>query len=375
MRIAVIAVYNIFSKESIESLSEFAQIDAYFLKRENEVIQPVKNAQINAFNKKSLLSLMRFIFSLQRGQKNSDIKIIHYLNPLFIILIAAEILKQPIVYFCYGGDIKKSGLRRWLLKIALHKISLIFIEQEAQKKYLQSEYQVPDNKIESTLIIWGINNCFRILPEDEITNLRSKWGIFGKYVIFSPRLLVNHYNHHLLLEGINILDKNRKNEIEIVITGVGDEKYIEKILEFAQKNQIRIINLNKFLSPQEMAEIFNISHINVNIPKHDQFGRSIMEGSLCGTIPLLNIKIPTYHDYFKNEINCVYTKIESYDIAEKIEYILDNYERIKVITFKNNINLFQWRQNIQENTALLVERLEELATTYEETTELQDILG
>jgi len=365
MRIAVIAVYNIFVKESIQELSEFSYIDAYILKGENDdlsALDALENVQIHAFNKKLPLDLIKFILSIRQGQTETDIRIFHYLNPLFSILLALGIVRKPVVHFCYGGDIKKGGLKKWLLRRALHNMSQIFIEQDAQRRYLQFEYQIPSDKIESSLVIWNVNSCFKVLPYDGIKSLRQKWGLLGKHIVFSPRTLVEHYNHHLLLEGINLLNDDKKKDIEVVITGVGDGKYIEKLLAFAQSNQIRIKNLNKFLNPQEMAEIFNVSHINVNIPKHDQFGRSIMEGSLCGSVPFLNIDIPTYHDYVEDNVNCIYTLAEGKSIAEKIVYILENYEEIKAITFKNNVSLFQERQNIRENAALLVERLEDLAT-------------
>lgn len=365
MRIAVIGVYNVFVNDSTQELSEFSHIDAYILKGKNDdlsALDALENVQIHAFNKRSPRDLMKFILSARQGQTETDIRIFHYLNPFFSTLLAAGTFRKPMVHFCYGGDIKQRGLKKWLLRRALHNMSQIFSEQDAERRYLQSEYQLPNDKIESSLIIWNVNSCFKAIPYNEIKLLRQKWGLFGRYIFFSPRTLDEHYNHHLLLEAINLLDEGKKKDIEVVITGVGDKKYIEKLLLFAQRNQIRIKNLDKFLTPQEMAEIFNISHVNVNIPKHDQFGRSIIEGSFCGSIPLLNIDIPTYHDEVKDKVNCIYTRAERKEIAEKIVYILENCEGIKAITFKNNVSLFQKRQDIRGNTALLVERLEELAT-------------
>jgi len=365
MRIAVIGVYNVFVNDSVQELSEFSHIDAYILKGENDdlsTFDALENVQIHAFNKKSPIDLIKFILSARQGQTETDIRIFHYLNPFFLTLLAIDTFRKPIVHFCYGGDIKKGGFRKLLLRRALNNMSLIFSEQDAERRYLQSEYQIPNDKIESSLIIWNVNSCFKAFPYDEVKSLRQKWGLSGRHIIFSPRNLDEHYNHHLLLEAINLLDEEKKRDIEVVITGVGDSKYIERLLSFAQRSQIQIKNLDKFLIPQEMAEIFNISHINANIPKHDQFGRSIIEGSLCGSIPLLNIDIPTYHDEVKDKVNCIYTQAESKDIAEKIVYILENYERIKTITFKNNVSLFRKRQDIKGNTALLVERLKELAT-------------
>jgi glycosyltransferase involved in cell wall biosynthesis len=236
-------------------------------------------------------------------------------------------------------------------------MSIVFVEQNEEKLFIQNEFQIPDNKIDSSIVIWNINKCFKIFPEQDLDLIKNKWNIKKRYIIFSPRTLSEFYNHHILLEGINQLDEKWKRDIQVIAVGIDEESYIHNLLDLASKYKIELTIINKYLSPMEMAELYNLSHLNVNIPKHDLFGMCIQEGCLCGSIPLLNIDIPTYHEYMKDKINCFYVKLDSTDIAEKIENILNRCHHLKATISKNNVNLFIHRQNSEENSEILVQRL------------------
>jgi len=357
IRIGIIAVCNNFVINSTNDLLPYANIETFILKGKDESFSLPNDKNVPAFNKKSLLDLIRFYRLLRKKQKDFDIFIFHYLNPYFLLLILVGTIKKPMVHFCYGSDLRKTGVSKLLIKMALQKMSIIFVEQNEQKLFVQNEFQIPDNKIDSSIVIWNINKCFKIIPEKELDVIKNKWNIKKRYIIFSPRTLSAFYNHHTLLEGINHLDEKWKRDIQVIAKGIHEDSYFQNLLDLASKYKIELTIINKYLSPMEMAELFNLSLINVNIPKNDLFGTSIQEGCLCGSIPLLNIDIPTYHEYMKDKINCFYVKPDSTDIAEKIEDILNRCHHLRTIISKNNVNLFSHRQNSEENSKILVQRL------------------
>lgn len=357
IRIGIIAVCNNFVINSTNDLLPYANIETFILKAKDESFSLPNDKKVYIFNKKSLLDLIRYYWLLRKKQKDFDIFIFHFLNQFFLLLILVNTIKKPMVHFCYGSDVRVTGVRKWLVKRALQKMSIVFVEQNEQKLFIQNEFQIPDNKIDSSTVIWNINKCFKIIPEQELNLIKNKWNIKKKYIIFSPRVLSTFYNHHILLEGINQLDEKWKKDIQVIALGICEESYIHYLLHLASKYKIELTIINRYISTMEMAELFNLSHINVNIPKHDLFGRSIQEGCLCGCIPLLNIDIPTYHEYMKDKINCFYVKPDSTDIAEKIEDILNHCHHLRTIISKNNVNLFSHRQNSEENSKILVQRL------------------
>ena len=359
MKFGILAVNNIFVENTTNALSDYLDLKPIILKNDTEIPKIIEkdDVEITYVNKKSFMSLLKLPFIIKKTEENIDAFIIHYLNPYFAFLVAFGIFKKPIAYFCYGGDVRKSGIRRWLVDKALKNIDLIFVELEVQKDYIHNEYNVSNNIIKSDVIIFSLNETFKKFSLEFTPKIREKWGLFKKYIIFSPRTLTEVYNHRLLIEGINLLDESLKNELQIVITGCGDQKYIEDLLLLAKTYNIDIINMQRKLIPQEMAEIFNISLINVNIPKHDQFGMSIIEGCICGSIPLLNDEIPNYHEWMEHKNNCVFVRQQPDDIAAKIKYIINNSDNIKEMFYLVNMKIFGKRIKTDENTQKLVNDL------------------
>ncbi|AKB41520.1 glycosyltransferase family 4 protein [Methanosarcina mazei] len=349
MRFGVLGSNNVFVRETTMELSDFCQIDAIILRKKTDKNNIILNDRINltSINSRSFFSLLKLPFEIKKTRRFVDVFLVHYMNLYFALLILFGIINRPIVYFCYGTDVHNTKIANLLLKRAIEKVDLIFVQVPAQKEYIHNLFGVSYDKVESSKVVFPVNPSFKKYNDSQKQEIRKKWKIFKKYVIFSPRTVNKHYNHHILLEAINLLDDNLKTEIQIVITGFGDKDYLNRLIEIGKKNNLDVVNLNKFLTPQEMAEIYNISLINVNIPNHDQFGRSIVEGCLCDCVPLLNIEIPAYHDLLKDNENCIYVKPEPEAIAAKIEWILKNQENF-INFYVRNAKLFLEYQNTKQ---------------------------
>ena len=121
MRIGVLAVNNIFVEETTNELSDHFYIDAIILKKKTEQCKVNQNHKVKLrfINKKSVIDLLKLPIHIKRVEKRVDGFIVHYINSYFAILLACGIIKKPIAYFCYGGDIHKTGITRWLVKHAL----------------------------------------------------------------------------------------------------------------------------------------------------------------------------------------------------------------------------------------------------------------
>lgn len=351
MRFGVLGSNNIFVRETTTALSNFFYIDAIILKKKEEkfILGLDNRINLRSINSRSLLSLLKLPFTIKIANGLVDGFIVHYMNPYFALVIASGmVIDKPIAYFCYGGDVRKSRIRNWIVKKALERVDLIFVQTVSQKEYLYHSFGVPYNKLESSKVVFPVDPAFKKYSDSQKEEIRRKWKLTKKYVIFSPRTVDEHYNHHILVEATSMLDENLKKDIQIVITGSGDKNYLNRLIRLGEENSLDIINLNKFLTPQEMSEIYNVSLINVNIPKHDQLGRSTLEGSLCGSIPLLTVQVPAYHDFFISEENCVFVDPESEAVAAKLEWIIANQDRIKEQFYEKNVKIFSRYQNTRQ---------------------------
>ncbi len=350
LRICQIGSHNLYTPYLVNGLSdEFSSI-AIMLKHPEQNITNYYNSNVDLIqiNKKQLKDLLNLIRIIKKIEVKVDCFLFHYLNPYFAFILALGIISKPVAYFCYSGDIQKFGLIKELLKIAFKNVNLVISESQTDKRYLVEEYNFPDKKI-CTIIWYPVDEVFKRTSSVKKDKIREQWGISKDIVIFSPRALNPMYNHHALLEGIAKL--GCKEKTQAIFSGFGvDIKYQKTLKKFAADNNIDTIFLSKVMTPKEMAELYTISLINVNIPQHDGMGRSIIEGALCGSVPLLNKNINVYTEFFKDKENCIFVEPTSIGIAEGIKYVLDNPE-IKENFYKNNIKMadlhFNWNKSLE----------------------------
>lgn len=363
MRLGVLGSNNIYVRETTSGISDFTYINAIILKQKEEQcnINSVNRINLTYVNSKSLISLLKLPFIIKRTDRLVDGFIVHYMNLYFALLIASGmIINKPITYLCYGGDVRKSKIRNWCVKKALEKVDLIFVEAPSQKEYLHDSFSIPYKKLESSKVVFPLDPSFKVCDNSLKEIIRKKWGLLKKYIIFSPRTVDDHYNHHILIRAINCLEDNLKKDIQIVFTGFGDKNYLNELIDYGNANKLNIINLGKFLTPQEMSEIYNVSIINVNIPKHDQLGRSVIEGCLCGCISLLTVRVPAYHDFFNDNDNCVFVEPESRAIAAKLKWILENQHELRDHFYEKNVQMFLKYQNTKQIYCDLISTIESI---------------
>ena len=222
-----------------------------------------------------------------------------------------------------------------------------------------SKYGIDEKKI--VPILWyPVNSCFKRFDEKTIDNLRKKWNLTKEFVIFSPRATNEFYNHHLLIDGLGLLNEDIKKKIQVVLTGFGDPEYRKRLVEMGKTRGIEVVDLGRILTPEEMAEIYNISTITPNIFKADDLGRSTFEAIACGSILLLNKNSGPYREVFRDGKYCKLVELNAEDIAQGIEYILNNIDSLKDEEERLRImNIVNWEKNKSKIIECIKELVEE----------------
>lgn len=294
-----------------------------------------------------ILNIAYIMYLFLKYDRKCDCHLVHYLELPYALAIALLPLKKPIAYCVYGTDVRNpEGVRKKLVKKALEQIDIIFCPTKSfYRKYLLEKYEIAEKKI-APILWYPINPCFKKFDEKTINNLREKWNLTKEYVIFSPRATKEFYNHHLLIEGLGLLNDNLKKKIQVVLTGHGDPGYRKKLVEMGKSKGIDVVDLGRRLSPEEMAEMYNISVITVNIPKVDALGRSNLEAIMCGSILLLNKNNAAYQEIFTDRKYCKLVELNAKDIALGIEHILNNVETLRFEEERLRIiNIVSWEKN------------------------------
>jgi glycosyltransferase involved in cell wall biosynthesis len=309
-----------------------------------------KKIKVEIYDKKNFINRLKVLKKIKEINKEVDGFIIHYLS-LYIMFVIYFFTKKKNIYFSYGGDVRSNHLRFIFLKKVLQKMSLIFCNTESDKKLFIEKYRVNENIICKQ--IWSPidNSIFKALNKP---SLKKKWSINKQYVIFLPRSNMPVYNNLEYIIALKNLDPDIKNNLKILLVNWGNKKYLQEIKTQAKKIKVDLTILN-YLTKKEMAEIYSISDMSVNIPDNDNLGGSIIESILCGTPVLLNNKINTYKELYIDKKYCLYVSPNSEkDLIEKTNFLIKNKDKLMDIEYynflKNHVDITHIGEIVLTNT-------------------------
>lgn len=365
LRIGMLGNSSLYVDEMIRNLEKKAKIYFFTINSDKNTDCPFKpgNYSFVKLTPNPLMFCLPAYLKLKKYDDDIDVMAVHFLGFWWELLLAMKVTKKPTMFFVYGSDVNQNySLLHFLLKRhVLRNLSMIVAETEYQKKYLSERYGVKPENILTNTLWWNVNPCFRKERVQHINSLREKWRLDKKYIIFSPRACTSRYQHHLLIQALSLLDDNFKLNIQVVLTQLHTNpeliSYTADLKELASKHNVSLQIIPKRLTPEEMAEIYNVSLMNVNVPDIDQFGRSIIEGCLCGCIPLLNDEIVHYHERLEHKKNCIFVKPNPQSIAEGIVDIIENYAEYHEQMYNNNYLLFNKYTDVEGNNQKLYDTL------------------
>lgn len=332
---------------------------AFGYKFDVRIINPFKRRPLSTIF--VILNIARIIYLFLKYDRKCDCHLVHYLGLPYALAIALLPLRKPIAYCVYGSDVRTpEGWNKRIVKKALGRIDVIFsgITQSFYRKYIVSKYGINEEKI--VPILWyPVNSCFKRFNDETIDKLRRKWNLTKEYVVFSPRATKEFYNQHLLIEGVGLLNDELKKKIQVVLTGLGDPEYRRSLVEMGKTKDAEVIDLDRILTPEEMAEIYNISVITPNISKGDDLGRSTFEAVACGSILLLNKNSGPCQEIFRDGKYCRFVELRAEDIARSIEYILNNMDALKdEEECLRLMDIVNWERNKRRITECIKELVE-----------------
>lgn len=271
----------------------------------------------------------------------------------------------PMIITVWGSDIlrlpKESIMAKHMVNYALKKADKVVTTSEFMKTYLVNEFQLMKEKV--VRIPWGINiDIFDKRYTKNEQELKESLQIKdNEIVVISNRVIFPIYNIDKIIESIPHVLKSNPNTIFLFIKGYVTSDFEDEMKLKAKTlgitKNIRFISKN--LTSKEMANYLNISDIFISIPKTDQFGSSVIEGMACGLIPIVS-NIEVYYQYLSNSNALFVDPDNPVDIAEKINYCIENPE-IKEEFYKINRKIIEENENWDINGQKIIDLYEELA--------------
>jgi len=146
----------------------------------------------------------------------------------------------------------------------------------------------------------------------------------------------------LLIDACVLLERNIKNKIEIIFTGL-DKQYIKFAQELKEKAQDNNIDI-KIMRFDEMSEIYKIADITILPSRSESFGYSALESLSLGIPTILN-NIPTFKEIAAGNYNCQLFNNSKVELKEKIIEFIENKKYEKRISPDDN-----WSKEYRLNT-------------------------
>jgi glycosyltransferase involved in cell wall biosynthesis len=268
---------------------------------------------------------------------------------------------RPVILSAWGSDImvtpRKSMIGRLRVRHALAKADLVLTTSQNLKEQLHNTFAVQEHKVKA--IPWGNDLAiFHKGYETEADLLRTELGIDPKsYVIMSPRHCIAHYRIENIVRALPYIITEHPDTVLILLRGSANDMEYEKIVDqlaagLGVKANIRWIQ--RELTPQEMAALYNISDALVSIPISDQFASSIQEGMVCGIVPVVG-KLDVYSQYLNDGENALFVDADDpRDIAGKIIYIIQHPE-LKEIFYEINKKIVEEKEDWSKNSVKMEE--------------------
>jgi glycosyltransferase involved in cell wall biosynthesis len=305
---------------------------------------------LSRINKALAKRYTQFLFQIVFKIRQPDI--IHVIGAFSALLKPLIDMKSkispPIIFTPSGSDIH---LRPWfdesakkLIEKVLQEVDSITVNSKFFKEFIVNRFNIPQEKcvVES----WGIDieKCEKI-NFDRISKLKEDLNILkGETVLLYPKgfRVKEKQNYFNILEAFYRLSQKNEN-LKLVMLSYG-RRYAENSAEvkkwvYEKDLGNKVIIIDEFLPDYEVINLLYLADIVLVIPDVDQLSGVILEGLVCGIIPVLS-DISAYRSYFKDLINCYYVnQKDPKSIETVLEFCIKNKESIKEKIAESNKNL------------------------------------
>lgn len=252
-------------------------------------------------------------------------------------LIGFLVNVHPLIVTVYGSEIyntkKKGFFYKFLISKIIKSADLITYASDGMRNFLINYLGMPQEKL--VKIYWGIDSkIFYRFSDPYHDNLRKNMGINKEDVVFfSNRRILPLYNISTIVEAFYKINKIFNNTKLILIKGdVPDfNSYYLKIKNIIHQGirEGSIILIEEFIEQKRMAKLYNISNAFISIPETDELSASVFEGMACGSLPIIT-DIGTYRELKdKCEILFIDNGKNIDGLAQKMIYLIKNYNSIK----------------------------------------------
>lgn len=239
--------------------------------------------------------------------------VVHGFEAYYNGLATAWAGPYPTVLTPWGNDVydvgSKGGLGRWIVKRALRGVDRITTNDETMPDYLEREFGIPRRSVPA--FSWGVDlNVFRAFGNrdgEAAGAWRRELVIDARApVVFHPRNLHPYWGADAVVDAIGEVAASVPAAVFIMAAWEDRDGFRTKMKRRAEELGVAgsIRWIERFLSPAEMAQLYNLADVFISVPKTDLLASSVLEGMACGALPVVADR-PAYRKHLRDGENAL----------------------------------------------------------------------
>lgn len=227
-----------------------------------------------------------------------------YYADLLDVIILKYLMRSKLILSYWGSDLLRVKDNELIDKgrYIKHADFITFDNMDLEIKF-KSMYKWK-KRIPSRVAMFGLpilNMIDESRKNGAIENIRRKWGISqNKIVIAIGYNGIPEQQHKKVLHAISKLDEQYKEKIILILqmSYGGSRGYRKSVINTVKKTGFNYIDIQSFLSNEEVAELRIITDIFINAQTTDAFSGSVCEYMFADTV-LINAKWLRYREFNK----------------------------------------------------------------------------
>lgn len=251
-------------------------------------------------------------------------------------------------------------MRRWhhklaynlTIKSATRRAKKIIAVSRHTKKDIVKHLYIPDEKIQ--VVYNGVDPKFKLMRDlDKLTPTLKKYKIEKPFLLYTG-VWRSHKNLPRLIEAFGILKREKRLDLQLVITGNPDPLHPEV------KETVKNLRLKEdvifpgAVSEEELIYLYNAASIFVFPSLYEGFGLPVLEAMSCGT-PVAASDTSSIPEVCGKDNAVFFNPKNTQEIAESITMLYKNVD-LQVRLIERGLRRaseFSWRKAAEESFKII----------------------
>lgn len=264
-------------------------------------------------------------------------------SDLMDAVILKIILNSKLVLSYWGSDLLRTekGKLNSAGRFLKYADFVTFDNEDLEFKFKEI-YEWTDIIPKRTVMIGlpVLNIIKRNASDDFKEAIRKRWGIDKKKIVIGIGYNgIPAQQHKRVLRVLEKLDEEQKKQIVLLLqmSYGGTRTYKDSVIKVAKKTGIQYIDIQRYLTDDEVAQLRILTDIFINAQSTDAFSGSICEYLFADTV-LINAKWLRYKEFEKYQFH--YLEFESFN---EINYLIEKSLKEKINVEENKELIWKLR--------------------------------